>query len=203
MSPTESEVSGAVLLFLAVYLFTNLGAFFVAAVVAQRSGTEELAAFAGLGRRSRFQAAFMTVFCLSFISLPPLAGCTAKFNLMLVIGEFGGWRWAIVGAIGLNTIASVYYYARIVRKMYLTPPDAGEFSPNFLARAVSTVCVAILLLLFVGFNRLRTLMDGCELWTSRAINPPAYIDSPGSSPSAASLALPAKAGTTPPASASR
>ena len=159
---------GAVLMFLAVYMFTNLGAFLVAAVVVQRTGHEELTAFAGLGKRSRFLAACMTVFCLSFISLPPLAGCTAKFNLMLVIGEFGGWRWAMVGAIGVNTVASVYYYARIVRKMYLNPPEAGDFSPNLLARVICLGCATILVVLFVGFNPLRNLTAGCALWSSRS-----------------------------------
>jgi NADH-quinone oxidoreductase subunit N len=163
-APASSDVSGAVLLFLAVYMFTNLGAFLVAAVVAQRTGHEELTAFAGLGKRSRFLAACMTVFCLSFISLPPMAGCTAKFNLMLVIGEFGGWRWIVVGAIGANTVASVYYYARIVRKMYLNPPEAGDFSPNLLARVICLTCATILVVLFVGFNPLRNLTAGCTLW---------------------------------------
>ena len=88
-------------------------------------------------------------------------------NLLGRTGRTVAFATAIVGAIGLNTVASVYYYARIVRKMYLNPPEAGDFSPNLLARVICLICAAILVLLFVGFNPLRNVTARCALWSTR------------------------------------
>src|SRR5204863_905606 len=44
-----SSAAQAILLYLAVYLFMNLGAFTVAGMVARHAGTEDIGAYAGLG----------------------------------------------------------------------------------------------------------------------------------------------------------
>ena len=97
----------AILLYLAVYLFMNLGAFTVAASVARQSnGSEELADIRRLGRRSPLLAACMFCCLISLIGLPPFAGFVAKFNLLWVLIQNGGWWWALVIVIGVNTIFS-------------------------------------------------------------------------------------------------
>ncbi|HEX8914125.1 MAG TPA: NADH-quinone oxidoreductase subunit N [Humisphaera sp.] len=152
----RTEAARVLLFYLAVYLFMNLGAFAVAAVVARRAGGDEtLAAFRGLGRRWPVPAAAMTVCLFSLIGVPPLAGFTAKFNLMAALGGAGGWGWALVAAVAVNTVLSIYYYAKVVRAMYLDEgpaPAAAVTAYDRLGVGIAVASAAMLVAMFVGSN---------------------------------------------------
>jgi len=180
VSETASPAAGAILLYLAVYLFMNLGAFTVAGLIWRETGSENINDYAGLSRRAPVLAACMTAFLFSLVGLPPFAGFVAKLNVMYILGANGGWWWALVGVIGLNTVFSLYYYMRVAKLMYLTPPrqrgfeaaapgahveptasDAEEsFSPlsvNPLGLAMSVVCALMLVIMLIGFGPLDKL----------------------------------------------
>ncbi len=142
----------AILIYLSVYLFMNLGAFLVAGLVARETGGEELYDFAGLGRRAPVLALTMAAFMFSLIGLPPFAGFVAKLNLMWVIAENGSWWWIIVAFIGLNTIFSLYYYVRVLRAMYLETSDKPALRPNPAGVGLSLACAVMLLAMFIGFS---------------------------------------------------
>jgi NADH-quinone oxidoreductase subunit N len=147
----------AVLVYLAVYVFMNLGAFTVAALVARQAGTEDLSGYRGLGRRSPLLAGCMTVFLLSLIGLPPLAGFWAKVNVLLVLIQNGGWWWVLVAVIGVNTIVSAFYYFRVIKPMYLESSDAPSFTPGPLGTGLGVACAVVLVVLFVGWNGVSSL----------------------------------------------
>ena len=153
----SAAAAQAILLYLAVYVFMNLGAFTVAGLVWRETGSESIAAFAGLGRRSPVLAAAMAAFMFSLVGLPPLAGFVAKVNVLWVLIQDGGWWWALVAVIGANTVISLYYYLRVVKVMYLNDSDAPAFSGNALGTALSVACAAVLVLMFVGFGPLSNL----------------------------------------------
>jgi NADH-quinone oxidoreductase subunit N len=150
----------AILLYLAVYLFMNLGTFTAAALIYRQTGSESILDYAGLSRRAPVLAACIALFMFSLVGLPPLAGFTAKFNLMWALGSNGGWWWVLVAVIGLNTIFSLYYYARVVKIMYLEPSDAPALSVNPLGLGLTVACTAMLLVLFVGMGPLGKLTTG-------------------------------------------
>ena len=155
------EAAQALLLYLAVYLFMNLGAFTVAGVVAKQAGTELIEDYAGLGRRSPVLGAAMAAFMFSLVGLPPFAGFVAKLNVMYVLGDNGGWWWALVAVIGVNTIFSLYYYLRVVKVMYLDPAKEGSrevtVASNPLGAGLAAACAVILVLMLVGFGPMDTL----------------------------------------------
>ena len=153
----SSAAAQAILLYLAVYLFMNLGAFTVAGLVARETGGESIVDFSGLGRRSPVLAGAMAAFLFSLVGLPPLAGFVAKVNVLWVLIQDGGWWWALVAVIGINTVLSLYYYLRVVKVMYLEDQGQPAFTPNPLGAALSVVCAAVLVLMFVGFNPLTRL----------------------------------------------
>ena len=153
----SSAAAQAILLYLAVYLFMNLGAFTVAGLVWKQTGGETLADYSGLGRRAPVLALAMTAFMFSLVGLPPLAGFVAKVNVLWVLIQDGGWWWALVAVIGANTVLSLYYYARVVKVMYLEDNQAPAFRPDPVGTAVSLVCAVVLVLMFVGFNPLTRL----------------------------------------------
>ena len=158
--PTVDGISGpaqVILLYLAVYMFMNLGAFTVAGVIQRQIGSENLADYAGLGRRSPILAFCMATFMISLVGLPPLAGFVAKVNLLWALIQNGGWWWVLVGIIGVNTILSLYYYARVIKVMYLESSDRPAFAGHPLGTALAMACAAMLLLMFIGFGPLGRL----------------------------------------------
>ncbi|MDQ2680879.1 MAG: NADH-quinone oxidoreductase subunit N [Candidatus Eremiobacteraeota bacterium] len=103
--------------YLAAYMFMNLGAF---AVVALMSGQAEegsrLQSFHGLGRRRPALAAAMTFFLLALAGFPPTAGFLGKI-LILSSAVNAGFAW-LAGLLILGTAISLYVYFKIIRLMY-------------------------------------------------------------------------------------
>jgi NADH-quinone oxidoreductase subunit N len=156
-----SPAAQAILLYLAVYLFMNLGAFTVAGLIYRATGSETLDEYAELSRRAPVLAVCMGAFMFSLVGLPPFAGFVAKLYVMYVLGANGGWWWALVAVIGINTVFSLYYYMRVVKVMYLNPSDKPELSVHPLGSALSVVCAIVLVAMLVGFQPLRTLTERC------------------------------------------
>ncbi|HLL88666.1 MAG TPA: NADH-quinone oxidoreductase subunit N [Tepidisphaeraceae bacterium] len=164
----------AVLFYLAVYLFMNLGAFTVAGVVARQTGGETLAAFAGLGRRAPVLAACMALCLFSLVGLPPLAGFGAKFTLLWAMIQNGGWWWALVAVVGVNTVLSLYYYARVVRVMYLEESTLPRLAPAPLGAGLAVGCAAVLVAMFFGWSGMsRVTADHARMELSVERSPPA------------------------------
>ena len=84
--------TAAVLYYLAAYLVMNLGAFAVVALVRNATGSEDLDASAGWSPRSPVLAVTMTVFLLSLLGLPPLAGFAGKFQVFAAVYDAGEGR---------------------------------------------------------------------------------------------------------------
>ncbi|MEO6435438.1 MAG: NADH-quinone oxidoreductase subunit N [Tepidisphaeraceae bacterium] len=150
----------AVLLYLAVYLFMNLGAFTAAALVWRETGSEDISAFKALGRRNPVLAFAMLIFLASLIGLPPLGGFVAKVNLLWVMFLNGGWWWLLIVVIGVNTVVSAFYYFRLIRAMYLEGSEAPRFFGNPIAVGLSSACALVLVLLFIGWGPLHRLTSG-------------------------------------------
>src|SRR5688572_24327467 len=183
------------LLYLASYVFMNLGAFMVAGLIYRQTGSEQIEDYAGLGRRAPILAACMTVFMFSFVGLPPFGGFVAKLNLMYVLGANGGWWWWLVAVIGVNTIISLYYYMRVVRVMYLTPSDKPLVAANPLGVGVSIACAVLLFAMLVGWGpmtRMTTYYSGMRLSSANAVEPvskPGPATAPKTSPTTALTAM--------------
>jgi NADH-quinone oxidoreductase subunit N len=142
----------AILIYLTVYLFMNLGAFLVAGLIFRASGSEQIHDYAGMSRRNPMLALAMAVFMFSLVGLPPFAGFIAKLNLMWRLGENGGWWWSLVAVIGANTVFSLYYYARVVRAMYLKDSDEPKLEANPVGVGLALACAMVLFVLLVGFG---------------------------------------------------
>jgi NADH-quinone oxidoreductase subunit N len=151
------EAARAILIYLAIYMFMNLGAFTVAGLIWRETGSELIEDYAGMGRRSPILALCMTIFMFSLVGLPPLAGFTAKVYVLWALIQNGGWWWALVAVIGINTILSLYYYVRVVKVMYLNASDRPSFTPNPIGLGVSVLCALMLFVMFVGFTSLNRI----------------------------------------------
>ena len=115
----------AMLFYLVVYYLMTLGAFVVVLVVANNTGREDLDGFRGLAwRGGALPAVAMAIFLFSLTGLPPLAGFIGKFYLFAAVVKQELYYLAFVGI--LNSVISLYYYARIVKTMFLDDPLGTE-----------------------------------------------------------------------------
>jgi proton-translocating NADH-quinone oxidoreductase chain N len=107
------------LIYILAYTFTNLGAFFVAVVVGQRLGSDEIPDYAGLQDRAPGLAFLMAFFMLSLTGIPPTAGFFGKFYIFGAAINNGLLWLAVVGV--ANSVVALYYYVGVIRAMYLLP----------------------------------------------------------------------------------
>ena len=109
----------AILLYVFIYLFMNLGAFAVVTMLSARLGSDEIRDYAGLIRRAPVAAVAMVFFMLSLVGVPPTAGFLGKFYLFSAAIQSGrpAIFWLTVLAIA-NTVVSAYYYLNVVRQMF-------------------------------------------------------------------------------------
>jgi NADH-quinone oxidoreductase subunit N len=185
----SNTATQSILLYLAVYLFMNLGAFTVAGLIYRQTGSEDIRDYAAMGRRNPVMAACMAVFMFSLVGMPPFAGFIAKFNVMWALGSNGGWWWALVAVIGVNTIFSLYYYVRVLRMMYLTDNEQPGLSVNPLGTAISVVCALMLVAMLVGYNPLWRLTSRFgRLHLRDATAPAAVVEADQGTANAAAIA---------------
>jgi NADH-quinone oxidoreductase subunit N len=148
----------AVLFYLAVYYVMNLGAFWIVMLVANATGREDIDAYRGLAwRRGGAVAAFtLAVFLFSLAGLPPLAGFVGKFLVFKAGVEGKLYTLVLIGLV--NSVVSLYYYARVVKTMFLDAPRAGDaaiaFRPTDLGAVAALSVVTVVL--GVRFNWLLT-----------------------------------------------
>jgi NADH-quinone oxidoreductase subunit N len=145
MSATRVAESG-VLFFLASYALTNLGAFIAVVIISQKIGSDNIADYAGIGKRSPLLALALTLCLVSLIGIPPAAGFMAKFYLFSLAVEHGLLWLVIIAAI--NSVISAYYYLRVVKVMWFSPAPAPEKVPSPVAPTIAlAICCAGVLLL--------------------------------------------------------
>ena len=70
----SSEGVFGIMIYLVMYLFMNLGAFFVLIYVIEKEGGETFEHFNGLGWRMPIVGIVMTIFMFSLTGLPPTVG---------------------------------------------------------------------------------------------------------------------------------
>lgn len=138
----------ATIFYLVVYYLMNLGAFLVVIVAQVLVKSEDINDYKGLAWRAPIPAIAMGVFLFSLTGLPPTAGFIGKFYLFAAVVKAGpGFYWlAVVGI--LNSVISLYYYARILKAMFLDKPDettALAVSPYYVTLLVVLVVPTILL----------------------------------------------------------
>ena len=113
----------SVMLYLVVYLFMNVGAFLCVLIIADSTGSENIAEYRGLASKEPVTAIAFAIFLFALTGLPPFAGFTGKWLLFAAIVQKGGFWYYVLALIGVaNSAVSLYYYARIVRAMFLDAP---------------------------------------------------------------------------------
>lgn len=137
----------ATVFYLVVYLITNLAAFGLVSAFSRVSGSDEIAAYAALSRRSPGMALILLVSLLSLAGMPPLGGFVAKLFVFAAAVKSGLIWLAFVGV--LNSIIGLYYYLIVLKVVYLYRSE-DEDKPVKMTRPYAlglTVLVAGIILM--------------------------------------------------------
>jgi NADH-quinone oxidoreductase subunit N len=137
---------------LLVYGFMNTGAFLFIALTEYWGVGREFEDFNGLATQAPFACAAMSVFLFSLAGLPLGGGFFSKFYLLMASINGGVALLAI--ALVVNSALSLYYYARVVKAMWIEDPNGDleiESYPIGLYAAIAIAAV-VTVLLVPGFG---------------------------------------------------
>ena len=115
-----SEAFSATVVYLVIYSIMNLGAFAVVIAGARKTGTGDIDGWAGLGSYDARLGVLAAVFFFSLAGIPPLAGWFAKFVMfrsVMIAGGVSTVALAVIAAV--NSVIAFYYYARVVKSIWL------------------------------------------------------------------------------------
>jgi len=142
----------AVLVYLLVYAFMNLGAFAVVIAVSRKTHSGEISSFGGLFSYAPGLAVAMTIFFASLAGVPPLGGWFAKFNAFKAVldaGTTGAYVLAAIAAV--NTVIAAAYYMRVLRVVWMDDVPDGDTTPvNPPAPIVAALAITVIGTIVVG-----------------------------------------------------
>lgn len=150
---TEYALAGG-LFHMITHVFMKGGAFIVVAALCYAAMGESLNDYKGLAKRAPLIAFAMMIFLFSLAGIPPLAGFVSKFVLFsAAIGEPGSaasmqWVWLAVVAV-INSAISLYYYARVVKYMYV---EEGESQERISLPMIYNIAIGICVLAVIAIG---------------------------------------------------
>jgi NADH-quinone oxidoreductase subunit N len=120
-----TDAFSATVIYLVIFAVMNLGAFAVVIAGARRTGTGDISGWAGLGSYDPKLGVLAAVFFFSLAGIPPLAGWFAKFVMFRSVIIAGGTATVVLAVIAaVNTVIAFYYYARIIKSVWLDEAPA-------------------------------------------------------------------------------
>jgi NADH-quinone oxidoreductase subunit N len=111
----------AVVYFMLIYIFSNLGAFGVISAIANKTGKENMNDYDGLYLTNPKLSLIMMLSLFSLAGIPPVAGFFGKFFLFTAAAEKGFYILVLIAV--LNTIISLYYYLLIIKAMFINKSE--------------------------------------------------------------------------------
>ena len=143
----------AVLVYFSVYLFMNLGAFYVVMLIANKINSEEIDDYKGIGYSLPLLGTCLGIFLVSLTGLPPTAGFVGKLYLFIALVDANMITVAVIAL--LNTVVSLYYYIRVLKAMFLVRSEKTvEIHLSPLNYVVIFLLAAPVLILGVYFTPL-------------------------------------------------
>ena len=120
----------AMVLYMAAYLFMNLGAFACIILFSIRTGSDRIADYAGLYQKDPLITLGLSLCLLSLGGIPPMLGFFGKIYLF-----FAGWadKQYLLVVVGLITsVISIYYYISVIKMMVVKEPyEASEIVKKY------------------------------------------------------------------------
>ncbi len=104
--------------------------------------------YRGLARSNPFLALAMSIFMFSLAGIPPTAGFVGKFTIFSAAIN-AGYIWLVVIGV-ITSAASVFYYFRVVMKMYMEVPETQPAKLQFSPATLLALGIALAGVLYIG-----------------------------------------------------
>jgi NADH-quinone oxidoreductase subunit N len=134
------------------YAVTNLGAFAVVALFAQKNDRRtEIEDYNGIGFGSPVLAFSLSLFMLSLVGLPLTAGFMGKVLVFRPALEAGNTLLTVLVIVAvINTAISAYYYLRLVVVMFFRERTDEWFAPRIPAALTVVLVITVLGVFYFG-----------------------------------------------------
>jgi len=125
-----------------VYIFSNLAAFGIVGIIADKTGRESMDDYDGLYRTNPGLSIAMMLAMFSLAGIPPVAGFFGKFFLFVAAAEKG--FYVLVTIAVLNTIIALYYYLLVVKAMFINRNETPiePFKSDSMSKLGLAICLA-------------------------------------------------------------
>ncbi len=132
----------AIVYFVLVYVFTNLGAFGVVAAIHNASGVETISGYNGLYQTNPKLSWLMTISLFSLAGIPPIAGFFGKFFLFTAAAGSGYYILVLIAV--LNATISLYYYLLVIKAIFIEKNEQPipEFRSSNTMRIALIICIS-------------------------------------------------------------
>ena len=136
-----------ILFYLVSYMFTNIGAFGVIALLEKERGEfTSYTDYAGLSSRKPLLTGLFALFMFTLIGIPPFSGFIGKYYLFASAVQAHMTWLAVLGVV--TSLISTYYYLRVVVVMYFNEP--GDLQPDtvplpaMITLVIAAACITVL-----------------------------------------------------------
>ncbi len=145
-----------VLVYAAAYTFASIIAFAVLILVKQKTGSDSIDSFNGLGKRNPLAAFALTVAMLSLAGIPLTAGFIGKYVMFLNVME--NYQVALVTIAILNALIGFYYYFKVIIAVWFKEGHDVQLDVPLQYKIVLVVSVIVTLFLGVYPNLILNLI---------------------------------------------
>ena len=146
MSSQPGTGTAAVVYFILIYMFSNLAAFGIVALIEGQTGKSRIDDYKGMYQTNPLLSWVMALALFSLAGIPPTAGFFGKLFLLVAGASRGNYVFITVAA--LNMIISLYYYLRVVRSIFMDKQASpiGKLRVNPAAGLGLLICSAAIIL---------------------------------------------------------
>ena len=159
-SANSSLGNAAIIYFILIYVFSNLAAFGVIALVSAVKQKETLTDYHAFYTNNKFLSWCLSIALFSLAGVPPTAGFFGKLFLLMSASQ--GITFTVLTIAALNMVVSMYYYLRVVRTLFANNENEclEAIEVPITAKIALVICVAGILLTGVlsgAYNYIITL----------------------------------------------
>ena len=148
----RDEAIAAVAFYMLTYAVTNLGAFAIVTLLAQKNDRRtEFEDYNGIGFKSPVLSFSLSIFMLSLLGLPLTAGFMGKVLVFRPALEAGNMLITILVVVAVvNTAISAYYYLRLIVVMFFRERTTQWLEPKISMSMAAALIIAVLGVLYFG-----------------------------------------------------
>jgi NAD(P)H-quinone oxidoreductase subunit 2 len=145
----------AMVLYMAAYLFMNLGAFACIILFSLRTGSDRISDYAGLYQKDPLITLGLSLCLLSLGGIPPMLGFFGKIYLFFAGWADGQYLLVVVGLV--TSVVSIYYYISVIKMMVVKEPQEA----SDVVKAYPAISWSL-----PGLGALRAGLVGCVIVTA-------------------------------------